>query len=329
MEEASQTGREESDYAETSDATDEIGLSDTEESEYGENQAFQMDSILARGHIWADEDGEYAMRDRYLVKWTGYSIYKATWEPEHHFDDVGEVLFHWQNRSMRQVRGAERAFDLNRWDDEKDAVQAKRVRRHQRRNKKRDRLGLPIKAYDGDAQGADDEDEGEDFRLTQSATSESESDDNVPLASGRRKRTISLSTSDGGQGMGSSPKRRRIDTSTSKPARLLKKIGTAVPVLKTASSSARPPMTPVIPGPAAAPRGVVAEVVVKLRNGTSNKPWHKSTTGATTAVGGGATRAGRPPAINGMTRSKTVNGSGPARHVMSSKPRTRRKFSPL
>lgn len=323
MEEANRTVREESVYAQTSDATNDIGLSDTEESQYGENQEWQMDNILAQTKIWEEDDngvGEY--QDSYLVKWTGYSIYKATWEPKEHFVNAAEVLHLWQDRKMRQLRGGESEFDVERFEDKQDQIQDKRRRRHQRRNRKRRMMGLTEKLYDDGDQEADDEDDGDVFHADETATPVSESDDDRPLSMGRRKRSATMTTSDSDQTMDNLPKRRRLDSADSKPSRVSKK-----GIAKKASFAARDStstvapltsITPKKPAPITKPRQTVTKRVVKKQTKPADKAWFKDTMGTTTAVGGSATtRGGRPPIMSGANSSVPMKNPGPPRTVVS------------
>lgn len=136
--------RQESGYDSQSAATDDLSLNDTDDA-FDENAKWEMDHILHEGEVSElDDEGNVMHVPTYLVKWTGYSYYSATWERQEQFEDSKSVLHDWQARQMKRLRGATGAdldFEYDEWDDEMTQLQERRERRHAGRNKKRRTLG--------------------------------------------------------------------------------------------------------------------------------------------------------------------------------------------
>jgi len=133
------TQREESTYDLESEDTDAITLTDTEDSEYDEDAFWPLEYILAEADTdESDDDGKTTRVRKYLVKWTGYSKAKATWQKRADFvGDAETVFFAWQEARMREVRGHRNEFDLGAYQRYLDAIAHAKERRHEKRNKKR------------------------------------------------------------------------------------------------------------------------------------------------------------------------------------------------
>lgn len=198
--------REESVYRSDSEDTDHVALSDTDESEYEEDAQWEMDEILAQADFDVEgKDGRIGRERHYLVKWTGYSQYKASWEPASHFSNFRDVLFFWQERHSQIERGAGHHFDIEAWEDKLVEIAAKKARRRARRNRRRRKEGLPEVAYPSARDGGYEDDENESPARTPSPSiavdenyDEEESDtDGVDFTRRRRKsRTTVDSESD-------------------------------------------------------------------------------------------------------------------------------------
>lgn len=179
------TQREESTYDLESEDTDAITLNDTEASQYDEDASWPLDYILAEADTdIPDEEGNTTRVRKYLVKWTGYSKAKATWQKRADFvGDAESVFFAWQASRMREVRGHRDEFDLGAYQRYLDAIDHAKQRRHEKRNKRRKRLGLDLVNYDTE-DDADDEEEPND-RESGSAPiemEESSDDDSRPVS---------------------------------------------------------------------------------------------------------------------------------------------------
>jgi len=164
------TQREESTYDLESEDTDAITLNDTEDSQYDEDASWPLDYILAEADTdESDTDGNTTRVRKYLVKWTGYSKAKATWQKRADFvGDAKTVFFAWQENRMREVRGHRDEFDLGAYQRYLDAIEHAKERRHEKRNKKRKKLKLDQVNYDAE-DDADDEEESIDDRGTAQA----------------------------------------------------------------------------------------------------------------------------------------------------------------
>ena len=136
--------REETVYGSASENTDAVSLNDTEDSDNADE--YGVDSILYEGDIDIEqEDGSIKAVRHYLIKWTGYSAYRSSWEPESNLSgNGGDTLHEWQEEKMRRDRGFREHFDLEAFEIWREKITARRNRTHERRNKKRAKLGKPL-----------------------------------------------------------------------------------------------------------------------------------------------------------------------------------------
>ena len=157
-----------------------------------------MDHILREGVASDhDDEGNVVEVPMCLVKWTGYSYYSSTWETEDQFVNKGKVIDEWRGRQMKLLRGGTDDFDYEEWVEEMAQLQARQVRRHARRNKKRRALGLPEKVYKDD-DDADDEGEASDdsddqvlsrgYRPERPKDAEAACEDKDPVISAKRRK---------------------------------------------------------------------------------------------------------------------------------------------
>lgn len=148
--------RAETEYGSDSEDTDNVSLADTEES--NSEEQYDLDSILEEADFDIEtEDGSIKTKKFYLIKWSGYSRYRSTWEPtENLIVNDDDALHEWQVEKMRRTRGFKEPFDLNAFEEAVENITAKRVRRHVRRNKKRARLGYPQVDYPMDQDSEED-----------------------------------------------------------------------------------------------------------------------------------------------------------------------------
>jgi len=83
----------------------------------------------------------------YLVKWAGYPIERATWEPaESFFND--ETFMDWKREKKAIAEGRQPEFDLVSFENHLSALEDARKKRRRRREAKRRRLGLSGKQTD-------------------------------------------------------------------------------------------------------------------------------------------------------------------------------------
>ena len=76
--------------------------------------------------------GEYG-RKEYLVKWEGYPLFRASWEPAESFIQ-DDALREWDAKKERIAQGEEKPFDLNNYtESQEEDLDRKNQRRAQRR----------------------------------------------------------------------------------------------------------------------------------------------------------------------------------------------------
>lgn len=127
------------------DSDDDISITSTAPSEVRETYA--LERILAERTMEEEaDDGLFLETKEYLVKWEGYDIDRCTWEPGDNFEN-NDTLFLWQADQMRQTRQLAEAFDVSAWEERREEITAQKETRHDRRNKKRHRLSLPVSVW--------------------------------------------------------------------------------------------------------------------------------------------------------------------------------------
>lgn len=115
--------------AESDDDT--ISITSTAPSEHDPEEEFNVQGILA-----ISVDGSH-----YLVEWEGFPIHQSTWEP---IDELGiELARMWEERKEEEASGKLEPFDVEGWEATVEAVKAAKADRHFRRNRRRQKLGLP------------------------------------------------------------------------------------------------------------------------------------------------------------------------------------------
>ncbi|KAJ5643996.1 uncharacterized protein N7484_006503 [Penicillium longicatenatum] len=81
-----------------------------------EEEAFEVEAILAEKCFMGVT--------KYLVKWDGYDLMNATWEPADQFDS-DETLTDWSRKKSLIEAERERRFDVKRWERDLKRIQAK------------------------------------------------------------------------------------------------------------------------------------------------------------------------------------------------------------
>lgn len=113
---------------------DAISLTSTLASEYGPDDEFSVDRILA--------DKTEGNKRKYLILWEGYPLEKATWEPHKNIND--EILEVWKERKSRESKGLDPPFDVAEFDALLARLAAEKADRRRRRKAKRKRLGMAV-----------------------------------------------------------------------------------------------------------------------------------------------------------------------------------------
>lgn len=135
------------------------------------------------------------------------------WETAANFRDADATLFEWQEEKMRRARGFKEPFDYDAWLEERKEIDDKRGRRHERRNKRRGQLGLPLTHHPNDdgstgsaAMSMSDGESDDGVPLIQRLRAK-KSDDDVPLV--QRSRTKSFAARAGDSDNASPVRKRR------------------------------------------------------------------------------------------------------------------------
>ncbi|KAH0553339.1 hypothetical protein GP486_006570 [Trichoglossum hirsutum] len=129
--------------------SDSISTTSTVLSE--QKDEYPVEAILAES---VTRDGKSPL---YLVKWEGYPITRATWEPTTSFDDKSALL-DWETKKDRQERGLEPAFDMENFRTQLKAAESAKAERRARRKTKRKRRGILTSSDEEKRGGADDDD---------------------------------------------------------------------------------------------------------------------------------------------------------------------------
>ncbi|KAJ5267647.1 hypothetical protein N7478_010455 [Penicillium angulare] len=99
-------------------AADDDNISVISSSVSGESEAgevFDVETILAQRGIIG--------RMEYLVKWDGYDILNATWEPEDSFNS-DDTLMDWARKNLEIRSGSQPRFDVKKWERDYQKVYA-------------------------------------------------------------------------------------------------------------------------------------------------------------------------------------------------------------
>lgn len=108
---------------------DSIATDTTEESEHSVDHSYRVETILAEA---LDKQG----RKKYLVKWEGYALHRATWEPRANFDTEEEIN-DFKARKRAAERGGPPLFDTLEYDEALDIAELEKENKAQRRREKR------------------------------------------------------------------------------------------------------------------------------------------------------------------------------------------------
>ncbi|EME48149.1 hypothetical protein DOTSEDRAFT_21857 [Dothistroma septosporum NZE10] len=119
----------------------------------------------------------------YLIKWEGYPLERANYEPASNF--VGDaILPEWEDRKVRIEQGLERPFDEDDWYQAVEIAEAEKDARHARRKAKRRKRGITVSPDETDNNdGGNDESSEEDVPLAHRRSSHE-----TPLLSPAKKR---------------------------------------------------------------------------------------------------------------------------------------------
>ncbi|KAG0632754.1 hypothetical protein HOY80DRAFT_866728, partial [Tuber brumale] len=114
--------------------SDTISLTSTVASEEDPDDTYIVENIL--GEKWIESEGKM----RYLVKWEGYPMSRASWEPLEMFDDQDTIQEWKATQEAIRARGELPPFDWQKWDRERLAEAEAQEDRKRRRAKKRQKV---------------------------------------------------------------------------------------------------------------------------------------------------------------------------------------------
>jgi hypothetical protein len=122
-------------FVEESD-DDSINTNTTAGSEQDDEKDYPVERILA-------EEKNDEGRQFYLVKWEGYPLHRASWEPRENFTDPG-TLNEWTKTKQEAANGGEPLFDVDDWYEAVENAEDAKERKKKLRNAKRRRRGETI-----------------------------------------------------------------------------------------------------------------------------------------------------------------------------------------
>lgn len=134
-------------FLEDGDSSDDVSVTSTVDGDNG--ITYPLERIVAEQEVEERdlENGSVIRSTEYLVKWQGYSEEENTWEPEDHFDEgLEQTKLDWASYKMRLARGlqVDWQFDLDAWQERQDQREEEKALRHERRRRKRIKLGMPV-----------------------------------------------------------------------------------------------------------------------------------------------------------------------------------------
>lgn len=217
---------------------DDISITSTVGSE--PQSEYEVESILAQKSFL---DGE-----AYLVKWAGYPLERATWEPEESFCDPN-TLVEWK----RKTASGEHALldvDVDALARRIKEIEDAKLGRHRRRRAKRIRLGIPVSpSADSYGTGCDSQDSDSDldsFIVDDDLDVEREGEEEGWQSLQKKKHRLSGNSAKHGAGMAAPPSRHGVPSSQPQGSASLLSLSTEFPNKKKkgdASSAVRPPAT--------------------------------------------------------------------------------------
>lgn len=126
------------------DEDDDVSSDTTVEEVYDEGMLWTVEDVLAEV---AAESGER----HFLVRWTGYDLYDATWEPEIHLEPA--TIKSWEDNKEAVERGEKERFNVADWWSRRISHLGARLDKAKRRNAKRQRRGRPVTGTAAELEG--------------------------------------------------------------------------------------------------------------------------------------------------------------------------------
>ncbi|GAB7327234.1 hypothetical protein MBLNU13_g11132t2 [Cladosporium sp. NU13] len=155
-------------------SSDEDSISITSTRSSDPEAEYNVEKILAEQ---VHDDGML----RYLLKWEGYPLHSATWEPAENL--LGEqLLSNWEAEKAEHRAGTRSPFDVLEHEAAQEEHIAEKQKRHRRRVAKRRKRGLPSGSTS-------------DASANNVAVRDGDSEDEGPLAAARPKRVKTVNSS--------------------------------------------------------------------------------------------------------------------------------------
>jgi len=176
--------------SESGSDTDSISLTSTVASEEDPDDTYIVENIL--GEKWIESEGKM----RYLVKWEGYPISRASWEPLEMFDDQDTIKEWKASQEAIKARGELPHFDWQKWDRERLAETEAQEDRKRRRSKKRQKLERQRRVPSGRVRRARQPRPGDNYNPDNDEISDEVTDSDAPLVSRRGRRPVLMGGED-------------------------------------------------------------------------------------------------------------------------------------
>jgi chromo domain-containing protein 1 len=124
-----------------------LSPTDSAPSEIHEPEAeWRVDDILAERVMKRDGLGHPPGTRCWLVKWTGFGLAEATWEPQENLSD--DLLNMWKVSQDEYTAGTKTPFKVREWKKACQKYWKEKVQRQERRNSKRAKRGLSPQALE-------------------------------------------------------------------------------------------------------------------------------------------------------------------------------------
>lgn len=91
----------------------------------------------------------------YLVKWAGYPLSQATWEPRENLELGGEILSEWERQKKRIEAGKVKPFEFDDYARALALAEDEKKDKRRRRNEKRKKRGIRPRTYDTPEEGSE------------------------------------------------------------------------------------------------------------------------------------------------------------------------------
>ena len=120
---------------------EEVASSDEDSISITSTQASDPEAEYNVEKILAENTLDNGARE-YLLKWEGYPLHSATWEPAENLIGA-QLLSNWEAEKREVAAGKREPFDVLEFDEAQENFIEEKAKRHRRRVAKRRKRGLP------------------------------------------------------------------------------------------------------------------------------------------------------------------------------------------